>query len=80
MKKSLKNRAFTLIEVLVVTAVISLLASIVTTSVSEARKEAEDKAKIQETDQVRNALEIHRSKTGSVPLASSGSSYVAYNE
>jgi len=36
------NKAFTLIEVLVVTAVISLMASIVSANVSESRQKAED--------------------------------------
>jgi prepilin-type N-terminal cleavage/methylation domain-containing protein len=39
------NKAFTLIEVLVVTAVIALLASVVFASLSEARTEAEIKIK-----------------------------------
>lgn len=80
MKKTFKTKAFTLIEVLVVTAVISLLASVVSTSVSESRTEAEDKAKIQEVKQVENAMAIHRNKTGSVPQASSLKEYTAYIE
>lgn len=79
MNKTLKTRAFTLIEVLVVTSIIALLASITNASLTEARKESEDKVKKQETNQVRNAIEIQRSKTGSVPAVSSGS-YVAHNE
>lgn len=80
MNKPLTTRAFTLIEVLVVTAVISLLASVVNAQLLEARKEAQDKAKIEEAQQVNNALAIHRNKTDSVPQAASLSSYVAHNE
>jgi prepilin-type N-terminal cleavage/methylation domain-containing protein len=72
------NKAFTLIEVLVVTAVIALLASVVFASLSEARTEAEDKNKIQEANQVNNAIGIHRTSNGSAP--SVASNYVAYNE
>jgi type II secretion system protein G len=68
------NKAFTLIEVLVVTAVISLVASVVNAQLGESRKKAEDTHMKQEVNQVRNAVEQYRQDFGSVPVGSSYSS------
>ena len=68
MNKTPKNKAFTLIEVLIVTAVISLMASIVSAQVTESRQKAEDAHMKTETQQVRNAVEQYRQRTGSVPI------------
>ena len=73
------NKAFTLIEVLVVTAVISLMASIVSANVSASRQKAEDAHMKTEVQQVRNAVELYRQDNGGVPIPTvpEGSSYVA---
>ncbi|MFW5887944.1 MAG: type II secretion system protein, partial [Bacteriovoracia bacterium] len=75
-----KNKAFTLIEVLIVTSVIALLSSIVVNSVSEARTEAEDKNKTEEARQVNNAIGTYRASGNSAPVDAGMSPYVAYNE
>lgn len=72
------NKAFTLIEVLIVTAIISLVASIVNAQMSEARQKADDAHMKTEVQQVRTAVEQYRQKTGTVPLASGGN-YTAGN-
>jgi len=60
----------------VVTAVISLMASIVSASVSESRQKAEDAHMKTEVQQVRNAVEQYRQDNGGVPVPTAGS-YVA---
>ncbi|NCS99344.1 type II secretion system protein [Candidatus Parcubacteria bacterium] len=72
MNKISKNKAFTLIEVLIVTAVISLVASIVNAQMGEARQKAEDAHMKTEVQQVRNAVEQYRQRTGSVPIPTEG--------
>ena len=72
MNKTLKTKAFTLIEVLVVTAVISLLASVVNAQLGDARDKADDAHMKQEVGQVRNAVEQYRQKNGNVPYVASG--------
>ncbi len=60
----MKNRSlidgFTLVEVLVVIAVISLLSSIVFVNIEEGRAQARNAKKIQEVQQVKNAIELSR--------------------
>lgn len=62
------KRGFTLIELLMVIAIISLLASIILASLSDARKKALDIAGIQDLHQIKNALELFRAKYGNYPL------------
>lgn len=62
-----KNRAFTLVELLVVVAIISLLSSIVIGGVSQARAKARDKVLLQTALQLRNALELYRTDNGNYP-------------
>jgi len=79
-KKITQKKGFTLIELLVVISIVALLTTIIYGFVGEARAEAQDKKKIQESRQVKNALEIHRNKTGSVPSEGSLDPNTAYNE
>jgi len=62
------NKAFTLIEVLIVTAVILLIASIINAQMGETRQKAEDAHMKTETQKERNAVEQYRQRTGSVPI------------
>ena len=54
----MNNKAFTLVELLVVIAVIGLLASIVLVSLGPARAKARDAARISDVRQMSTALEI----------------------
>lgn len=61
------HRAFTLVELLVVIAILSLLASIVLASLQESRANAEDSARVQETQNVMKALELYRNEHDGYP-------------
>lgn len=63
-----KNKAFTLIELLIVIAIVALLSSIIFSFVGEARAEARDNKKIQESNQVRNAIALYVSKNYESPI------------
>ena len=61
------NKAFTLIELLLVISIIGLLSTIVGTQITESRERAEDAHMKTEVKQVENALALHKNKTGAVP-------------
>ena len=62
-----KSKGFTLIELLVVISIIALLASVVLASLSGVRSKARDSSRIQGIIQLRNALELYRTKNGIYP-------------
>lgn len=66
--KRLTSGGFTLIEVLVVIAIISVLASVVITSVAQARIKARDIKRVMDLKEVQKALELYRSEKGYYPL------------
>lgn len=66
MKRPKKN-GFTLVEVIVVVGIISVLASIVLFSVSGARSNSRDKARISDLKQLELALALHLENVGSYP-------------
>jgi len=59
--------AFTLIEALLVIAIISLLASVTLASLQESRADARDAKKLQEVESVKQALELYRNDHGGYP-------------
>ncbi len=68
-----KTNAFTLIELLLVTGVISLLSSVIFFNVTEGRVKAEDAHMKTEVAQVSRAIALYKNDhNGSVPLRSSG--------
>ena len=58
---------FTLIEMLVVVAIIGLLASVVITGLGSARQKARDTRRISDIRQIQNALETYYSNNTSYP-------------
>jgi prepilin-type N-terminal cleavage/methylation domain-containing protein len=61
------TRGFTLIEVLVVTAVIGLLSSVTLANLNEARSRSGDTNRIQSMEQFRDALELYYIDHGTYP-------------
>ncbi len=61
------QRGFTIIELLVVVAIIGLLSSVVLSSLAEARAKARDTERLQELRQVQTALEQYRTTYGQFP-------------
>lgn len=74
MKKKL-NRGFTLIELLVVIAIIGLLSTVVLASLNTARMRAKDSQRVQQLQQLVNALELYALDNNGIypsPTASDG--------
>ena len=63
----MKNKGFTLIELLVVVSIIGVLASIVLSSLGEARSKARDARGISEINTLRTALELYNLDNGKYP-------------
>ncbi len=61
------KKGFTLVELLVVVAIIGLLAGIATVSVNSVRTKARDARRVADIKQIQNALEIYYSDAGSYP-------------
>lgn len=73
--------AFTLVEILVVTSIISLLSSITITSVSAARIKAEDTNRIQSVREINTAINLYLTDKGYVPpIQECGSDKFTENE
>lgn len=63
-----KDRGFTLIELIVVTALISLLAAIVIGAISNTRSKARDTKRIRDAKTLLTAIELYRSSEEELPL------------
>lgn len=61
------RRGFTIIELLVVAAIIALLAGIVLSMLSTSKRRGEDAGTKQTLHQIRNALELYNSDNGNYP-------------
>lgn len=66
------NKAFTLIELLIVIAIIGLLSSIVLASLAQARMKARDAKRIADLNQIRVALELYYNDYGYYPQSACG--------
>lgn len=64
------NRAFTLIEILVVIAVIGVLSSVVMISTSQSRMKARDAKRVAQLNQIKNALQMYFNDNGYYPVTS----------
>ncbi|MEX2411133.1 MAG: type II secretion system protein [Candidatus Paceibacterota bacterium] len=69
MNKLNSQKGFTLIEMLVVVAIIGLLSSVVVVGLSGAREQARDARRVAETREVQNALELAYSSVDGYPVA-----------
>ena len=66
-KSTFKNKAFTLIELLVVISILSLIASILLSTLGEARTKARDSQRVLQVAQIRTALDLYYSGHGEYP-------------
>ncbi len=67
MKQS-KRRGFTLIEMLIVIAVIGILASVVLVGLGPIQRQARDSRRISDVRQVQTALELYFTRNGGYPV------------
>lgn len=74
-----KKAGFTLIELMVVVAIIGLLSSIVLASLGEAKIKANGAKIKQEAHQLKNAIELYRTTNGKYPFEELFSSVDNYN-
>lgn len=70
MKFNKKSKGFTLIELLVVVAIIGVLATIVLSSLSDARARARDAKRVADIRAIQTALEFYHLDNGHYPVAS----------
>lgn len=68
----MKNRGFTLGEILIVVAIIGILSSIVWASLGGARMKGRDGARIADIKQIEQALEVYFSSCNAYPTQNSG--------
>lgn len=71
-KYSTKARGFTLIELIVVIAVIGFLASVVFAALADARLDARDKRRIEDVKQLERALHLYANDNNHFPRESEG--------
>ncbi len=64
---SLRTRAFTLIEILVVVTIISILSAILYANFGEAREDAQNRALAASLKEVQLALEVYKAQNGDYP-------------
>lgn len=79
--KKLSSKGFTLIDILLTSAIVSLLSSLFLFQISEARKKADDSHMKVEAQQVSNAVALYKNDhEGRVPLSVTGAPSVRYTE
>ncbi len=67
----MNKKGFTLVELMVVVAVIAILATALLVGLGGARKRARDARRVSDVRQVQNVLELYYAKTGHYPDANS---------
>ena len=73
MKNMLNRKGFTLIEILIVVAIIGILASVVVVGLGPAQKRGRDSRRVSDLRSVQNALELYYGKNGQYPTVGVGS-------
>jgi len=77
-EKSRNCTGFTLIEILVVTTIIAILAAIGIVSYSQTNKNARDKKRQADIEQIRSALEMYRADEGVYPTDLGDADFLDY--
>ncbi len=67
-----KQKGFTLIEMLIVVAIIGILSALVLVGLSQFRLRGRDARRVADLKQVQNALEIYYTRNSSYPVAPAG--------
>lgn len=67
MKSMTNKKGFTLIEILIVVAIIGILASVVVVGLGPAQKSGRDSRRVSDLRSVQNALELYYGKNGQYP-------------
>lgn len=62
------KKGFTLIEILIVVAIIGILASVVVVGLGPAQKKGRDSRRVSDLRSVQNALELYYGKNGNYPI------------
>ena len=78
-KNKIKNRAFTLIEVLVVATIIGVLVTVTAVSFANSQKRSRDARRKADLETVRQALVLYRQDHGSYGNVSGGFATVVSN-
>lgn len=78
-KKLIDKKGFTLVELLIVMAIIGLLASIVLISLNIAKKKANDAKRLSDLKQIQIALEMYNDENGSYPNQNCSSTDSGWN-
>ena len=68
MVKSKREKGFTLIEILIVVAIIGILSSIVLVGLGSFRSRGRDARRVADLREIQNALELYYAKTGAYPV------------
>jgi prepilin-type N-terminal cleavage/methylation domain-containing protein len=68
----IKERGFTLIELMVVTSIIGILAAVLFASFDDARKLSRDKVRMSELKELQLAVELYKAQNGMYPTGCSG--------